>query len=108
MTLCRDVFGNMYILENMDQTNLLYGGLKLPGSKIILTSGSLDPWHVVGITNETGTGANIIYIHGKLSEHIQLDALFFVEVMMQYCFLIPLLYILLLSSILMGVLRYKM
>ena len=89
MTLCRDVFGDMYVLENMDQTNLLYGGLKLPGSKIILTYGSLDPWHAVGITNRTGIGADVIYIDGKLA-HIRACSLsngmicLLVEIMMQY------------------------
>lgn len=64
---CHDIFGMesfSYIFDDVDGMNRYYGGLKLPGSKIALPNGSIDPWHAMGITNITGTQADVIYIDG--------------------------------------------
>ncbi|KHJ78464.1 hypothetical protein OESDEN_21915 [Oesophagostomum dentatum] len=50
--LCSDVFGEEFttakIKENVDKTNLLYGGLdNYKGTNVVITNGLNDPWHVL-------------------------------------------------------------
>jgi len=50
-------------------TNTVYGGLKIvdDSSKIVYTSGTIDPWHFLGVTNYTEASKNkdsVVYIQG--------------------------------------------
>jgi len=49
------------------RTNILYGALNLQVTNVVFVHGSIDPWHVLGITNSSNPQAPAIYINGKLS-----------------------------------------
>ncbi|CAH1101926.1 unnamed protein product [Psylliodes chrysocephalus] len=65
---CQDIFGpefNKTFLDNaVERTNVLYGGLDIEVNNVVFVHGSLDPWHVLGITQTENTGAPAILIKG--------------------------------------------
>ncbi|XP_057668742.1 putative serine protease F56F10.1 isoform X1 [Diorhabda carinulata] len=65
---CEDIFGSSYNRSFLEQavyrTNTLYGGLDLEVSNVVFVHGSLDPWHVLGITETTTNEAPAILIKG--------------------------------------------
>ncbi|XP_023595885.1 thymus-specific serine protease-like [Trichechus manatus latirostris] len=46
-------------------TNLYYRGFNVRGSKIIFSSGSFDPWHILGITKDISKDLPAIFIKGE-------------------------------------------
>ncbi|XP_076248423.1 putative serine protease K12H4.7 [Calliopsis andreniformis] len=65
---CIDVFGpryNIHLLNSgIDRTNILYGALNLKVTNVVFVHGSVDPWHVLGITESSNSQASAIYING--------------------------------------------
>ena len=65
---CIDVFGpryNIHLLKSaIDRTNILYGALNLKVTNVVFVHGSVDPWHVLGITKSVNPQAPAIYING--------------------------------------------
>ncbi|XP_054000606.1 putative serine protease K12H4.7 [Hylaeus anthracinus] len=65
---CIDVFGpryNMHLLNSaVNRTNILYGALNLEVTNVVFVHGSVDPWHVLGITKSLNPQAPAIYING--------------------------------------------
>ncbi|XP_031831625.1 putative serine protease K12H4.7 [Nomia melanderi] len=65
---CIDVFGpryDIYLLKSaVDRTNVLYGALNLEVTNVVFVHGSVDPWHVLGITKSLNPQAPAIYING--------------------------------------------
>lgn len=49
------------------RTNILYGALNLQVTNVVFVHGSIDPWHVLGITQSSNPQAPAIYIKGKLN-----------------------------------------
>jgi len=47
------------------RTNILYGGLNVKVTNVVFVHGSVDPWHVLGITTSSNPQAPAIYIDGK-------------------------------------------
>lgn len=47
------------------RTNILYGALNLQVTNVVFVHGSVDPWHVLGITHSSNLQAPAIYINGK-------------------------------------------
>lgn len=48
----------------MNRTNILYGGLDLKTTNVVFVHGSIDPWHVLGITKSPNPQMPVIYIDG--------------------------------------------
>lgn len=65
---CVDIFGpryNMNLLKSaVARTNILYGALNLQVTNVVFVHGSIDPWHVLGITQSSNPQAPAIYIKG--------------------------------------------
>lgn len=65
---CVDIFGPRYdrdLLETaVTRTNILYGALDLQVTNVVFVHGSVDPWHVLGITASSNPQAPAIYIQG--------------------------------------------
>ncbi|EZA55516.1 putative serine protease F56F10.1 [Ooceraea biroi] len=65
---CVDVFGpkfNMHTLEiAVPRRNILYGGLDLEVTNVVFVHGSVDPWHVLGLTHSSNPQAPAIFING--------------------------------------------
>lgn len=47
------------------RTNTLYGALDLQVTNVVFVHGSVDPWHVLGITHSSNPQAPAIFIKGK-------------------------------------------
>lgn len=47
------------------RTNILYGASNLQVTNVVFVHGSVDPWHVLGITTSSNPQAPAIYINGK-------------------------------------------
>jgi len=47
------------------RTNTLYGALDLQVTNVVYVHGSVDPWHVLGITRSSNPEAPAIFINGK-------------------------------------------
>ena len=66
--MCSDVFGAKFDLDLLKRgislTNTEYGGLKISVSNVVFVHGSLDPWHVLGITQDLSASAPAIVIEG--------------------------------------------
>jgi len=68
---CSDIFGKKFnyklLVNAVDRTNFIYGGLGLALSRVVFPNGSVDPWSALGMTsNQTGNVA--VFIQGnKLS-----------------------------------------
>lgn len=67
---CSDIFGPEFnsasLAAAVEATNEAYGGLNVTGSKIIFTNGSLDPWHILGITETIKEDLPAIFIEGNM------------------------------------------
>ncbi|KOC65159.1 Putative serine protease K12H4.7 [Habropoda laboriosa] len=65
---CTDVFGpryNIHLLKSaVNRTNILYGALNLKVTNVVFVHGSVDPWHVLGITKSPNSQMPAIYING--------------------------------------------
>lgn len=65
---CLDIFGPRYNLNlltsGVTRTNILYGALNLQVTNVVFVHGSIDPWHVLGITESANPQAPAIYIKG--------------------------------------------
>ncbi|EFN78126.1 Putative serine protease K12H4.7 [Harpegnathos saltator] len=65
---CVDIFGPRYNLDMLKsavtRTNILYGALNLQVTNVVHVHGSVDPWHVLGITKSSNPQAPAIYIDG--------------------------------------------
>lgn len=65
---CIDIFGPRYNIDLLNsavtRTNILYGGLNLKVTNVVFVHGSVDPWHVLGITTSSNPQAPAIYIDG--------------------------------------------
>ncbi|XP_043261657.1 putative serine protease K12H4.7 isoform X1 [Colletes gigas] len=65
---CTDVFGpryNIHLLNSgVARTNILYGALNLTVTNVVFVHGSVDPWHILGITKSLNPQAPAIYING--------------------------------------------
>jgi hypothetical protein len=53
--MCFDAFDGWSSDPNVDLVNLKYGGVHLDATNIVFTSGTIDPWHALGVTNYTST-----------------------------------------------------
>lgn len=67
--LCTDIFGHKFNEPLLDKsvirTNIHYGELHPCTNNIIYVHGSLDPWHTLGLTNESNYQMPTIYIEGS-------------------------------------------
>ncbi|XP_076763906.1 putative serine protease K12H4.7 [Xylocopa sonorina] len=65
---CVDVFGPRYgihlLNSAVNRTNILYGGLNLKVTNVVFVHGTVDPWHVLGLTKSVDPGMPVIYING--------------------------------------------
>ncbi|KAM0732821.1 putative serine protease F56F10.1 [Formica fusca] len=65
---CIDIFGPRYDIDllksGVTRTNILYGALNLQVTNVVFVHGSVDPWHVLGITTSSNPQAPAIYING--------------------------------------------
>ncbi|XP_072396390.1 putative serine protease F56F10.1 isoform X1 [Diabrotica undecimpunctata] len=65
---CQDIFGSSYnetfLNHAIERTNVLYGGLDIEVSNVVFVQGSLDPWHVLGVTTTLNDKAPAILIKG--------------------------------------------
>ncbi|XP_076303034.1 putative serine protease F56F10.1 [Lasioglossum baleicum] len=65
---CIDVFGpryNMHLLKSaVNRTNILYGALNLKVTNVVFVQGSIDPWHILGLTKSPNPQMPVIYING--------------------------------------------
>ncbi|KAL6442746.1 hypothetical protein ACFW04_002671 [Cataglyphis niger] len=65
---CIDIFGPRYDIDLLKsavtRTNILYGALNLQVTNVVFVHGSVDPWHVLGITTSSNPQAPAIYING--------------------------------------------
>uniref|UniRef100_UPI00398E61FE thymus-specific serine protease n=1 Tax=Pristiophorus japonicus TaxID=55135 RepID=UPI00398E61FE len=61
---CMDLFGPAFndtvVADAVQHTNENYGGINIKGSRIIFPNGSMDPWHILGVTKNH----KAIYIQG--------------------------------------------
>ncbi|KAK6628671.1 hypothetical protein RUM43_002486 [Polyplax serrata] len=65
---CTDIFGSKFsdrlATEGIKRTNIMYGGLDDRADNVVYVHGSIDPWHVLGITKTLREDAPAIYIEG--------------------------------------------
>lgn len=52
LAMCRDAFDSQP-LPDVGRCLADFGGLRLAGTRILLPNGSIDPWHALGITDQT-------------------------------------------------------
>jgi Serine carboxypeptidase S28 len=52
------------------QTNLKYGGLNPNVTRVIYTHGTLDPWYLLGITENLNAETAVILIEGESEKKI--------------------------------------
>lgn len=68
MAICYGAFSGWNKEPSVDWTNTLYGAEKIDATKIVFTSGTIDPWHALGVTNYTSklpqTSEYPVYITG--------------------------------------------
>lgn len=66
---CQDIFGPKYskgfIKKSVQETNEFYGGLGIRATNTVFVHGSIDPWHVLGVTNMTDKQTTAIFIKGE-------------------------------------------
>lgn len=53
------------LAEAVAQTNEYYGGYDIHSSKIVFPSGSIDPWHALGITQDISPDLPAVFIKGE-------------------------------------------
>nr|ACO15310.1 serine protease K12H4.7 precursor [Caligus clemensi] len=65
---CRDVYGMDFtdeiIASNANYTNIMYGSKNPPLSNTIITHGSFDPWHPMGILEDMSESVKTFIING--------------------------------------------
>ncbi|XP_071446706.1 putative serine protease K12H4.7 [Hetaerina americana] len=65
---CVDVFGSKFdagfLKAAIQRTNMFYGGYDIEISRVVFVHGSIDPWHVLGITQSLSEDAQAILING--------------------------------------------
>ncbi|XP_026472568.1 LOW QUALITY PROTEIN: putative serine protease F56F10.1 [Ctenocephalides felis] len=65
---CKDIFGSRYSMDNLEKaverTNIIYGALNIPTTRIVFVHGSIDPWHALGITKSMRKESPAVYIKG--------------------------------------------
>ncbi|XP_066146398.1 putative serine protease F56F10.1 isoform X1 [Euwallacea fornicatus] len=65
---CEDIFGakfnSTYLDYVTERTNTLYGALDIEVSNVVFVHGTVDPWHVLGITSTVTQNAPAILIKG--------------------------------------------
>ncbi|XP_060082693.1 putative serine protease K12H4.7 [Ylistrum balloti] len=65
---CIDIFGAKFnrdlIQSGVNRTNTNYGGESLKVTKVAFPNGSIDPWHALGIVDDSVAGSTAIYIDG--------------------------------------------
>ncbi|XP_024084121.1 putative serine protease K12H4.7 isoform X2 [Cimex lectularius] len=65
---CQDMFGpeiNEQVLnDGIMRTNIMYGDVHLKATRVLFVHGSIDPWHVLGITVSNKPEIRAIYING--------------------------------------------
>lgn len=52
------------LAEAVAQTNEYYGGFDIRSSKIVLPNGSIDPWHILGITQGISADLPAVFVKG--------------------------------------------
>jgi len=66
--ICAAAFDGWKALPEVDFTNEQYGALNVAATNVLWPSGTIDPWHALGITNSTGTlpqpSERPVYIEG--------------------------------------------
>lgn len=50
---------------NIDRTNEIYGGFNPNVENVFFTHGSIDPWHVTGVTKDLNPLATVYIIASK-------------------------------------------
>lgn len=56
---------NIHLLNSaINRTNILYGALNLQVTNVVFIHGSIDPWHVLGLTKSSNPQMPVIYING--------------------------------------------
>ena len=64
--MCSDVFGPKFnadlLAQGIGRTLSEYGGLDAHVTNVVFVHGSLDPWHVLGITEDLSPSAPAILI----------------------------------------------
>jgi len=64
------IFGSKFnkdlIGMGVNRTNTNYGGNNLKVTKVVFPNGSIDPWHALGVTENTIKGSTALFITGKL------------------------------------------
>ena len=72
--MCSDVFGPKFGAELVTRGTALtmaeYGGLAMAVTNVVFVHGSLDPWHVLGITEDLSPSATAILIEARVQENI--------------------------------------
>ncbi|XP_033893940.3 thymus-specific serine protease isoform X1 [Acipenser ruthenus] len=65
---CSDVYGSSFsaasVADAVLQTNENYGGYDITSSRIVFPNGSIDPWHMLGITKDINDNLPAIFIKG--------------------------------------------
>lgn len=65
---CKRIFDNEFnfyrMLKGIRRSNILYGGLDIEVSRVVFIQGTLDPWHVLGLTKSSKVGNTVILING--------------------------------------------
>lgn len=55
----------MHLLKSaVNRTNILYGALNLKVTNVVFVQGSIDPWHILGLTKSPNPQMPVIYING--------------------------------------------
>jgi hypothetical protein len=67
--LCKAAFDGWLVDPQVDWINTAFGGLSIAGSEILFPSGTIDPWHALGVTNYTqqllpSASEQALYIEG--------------------------------------------
>ncbi|XP_066140966.1 putative serine protease K12H4.7 [Euwallacea fornicatus] len=67
--LCSDIFGSQFneefISRGIEATNVRYGGVNAPVSKVVHVHGRVDPWHALGKLETTDDiGDSVIIVDG--------------------------------------------
>lgn len=66
---CNDIFGKHFDIDllkkGIERTNIIYGGMDNHADNVVYVHGSVDPWHVLGITSTLRKGAPAIFIKGN-------------------------------------------
>lgn len=53
-------------MQGVKRTNTIYGALNIQATRVVSVHGSVDPWHVLGITQTIKKDSPAIYIKGVL------------------------------------------